>query len=294
MIVWLAILPAGCMLDIEFGEGTAFRCEESQTCPEGQVCVEGICQAAGASGQPDGSGSEDPDDSEGPDSETAARVTDGLQLLYRLGDGSAGQTTVNDESGVGRPYDLTLADPDAVNWLPGAVEIVSPTAFTSEEPAVKIIDSCVASNELTLEAFVRAADSAQTGPARIATLSLDTLDRNLSLMQDSTQYTVRLRTQDTDGNGLPAIEGGSVDPEALQHLVYTRASDGTETLYLDGVSQVTAMRTSTFATWARDHHFAIGNELTSDRPWLGRIALVALYCRALTADEVEQNRAAAR
>jgi hypothetical protein len=34
---------------------------------------------------------------------------------------------------------------------------------------------------------------------------------------------------------------------------------------------------------------AIGNELTNNRPWLGEVFLIAIYNRALSATEVQQN-----
>ena len=41
-----------------------------------------------------------------------------------------------------------------------------------------------------------------------------------------------------------------------------------------------------FGTWDPHFTFQIGNEATYNKPWLGSIHLVALYSRALTADEV--------
>jgi VanZ family protein len=38
--------------------------------------------------------------------------------------------------------------------------------------------------------------------------------------------------------------------------------------------------------WDPDYHFAIGNEITLDRPWLGRLSSVSLYNRALSAEEI--------
>jgi VanZ family protein len=38
--------------------------------------------------------------------------------------------------------------------------------------------------------------------------------------------------------------------------------------------------------WGPDYHFAIGNEVTLDRPWLGRLFSVSLYDRALSAEEI--------
>jgi glycopeptide antibiotics resistance protein len=44
-----------------------------------------------------------------------------------------------------------------------------------------------------------------------------------------------------------------------------------------------------FRIWESRFSFQIGNEATLDKPWLGKIYLVALYNRALYADEVANN-----
>jgi glycopeptide antibiotics resistance protein len=44
-----------------------------------------------------------------------------------------------------------------------------------------------------------------------------------------------------------------------------------------------------FRIWDSRFSFQIGNEATLDKPWLGEIYLVALYSRALSADEVANN-----
>jgi len=48
------------------------------------------------------------------------------------------------------------------------------------------------------------------------------------------------------------------------------------------------MRTD-FSNWDRRFTFQLGNEATLDRPWLGKIYLVAIYDRALAADEILSN-----
>jgi hypothetical protein len=45
----------------------------------------------------------------------------------------------------------------------------------------------------------------------------------------------------------------------------------------------------TFENWDDTFSFALANELTGDRPWLGEIHLVAVYERALIQAEVDQN-----
>jgi hypothetical protein len=44
-----------------------------------------------------------------------------------------------------------------------------------------------------------------------------------------------------------------------------------------------------FSGWTSNYRLGLANEMTKDHPWLGEIHLVAIYDRALTADEVGQN-----
>lgn len=44
-----------------------------------------------------------------------------------------------------------------------------------------------------------------------------------------------------------------------------------------------------FLFWSSAFHLQLGNEGTGDRPWLGRIHLVALYDRALSPEEIARN-----
>jgi VanZ family protein len=46
------------------------------------------------------------------------------------------------------------------------------------------------------------------------------------------------------------------------------------------------------STWAADHRLVLGNELTGDRPWLGRLERVVLYDRPLSPAEVAEHHAA--
>jgi len=41
--------------------------------------------------------------------------------------------------------------------------------------------------------------------------------------------------------------------------------------------------------WSDDFRLTLANELTGDRPWLGELHLIAIYGRALTAEEITRN-----
>jgi hypothetical protein len=232
------------------------------------------------------------------------RITGGLRALYVFAEG-AGEV-VGDVSGAGDPLDLTIADREAAEWLEGGgLSVRRPTIISSGRPAAKIISACRAAGEVTVEAWVRPADTSQAGPARIVTLSRNTSQSNLLLGMNWSDtgrpresYTARLRTTETRASGSPlGIQGSppllSTPPgtAALRrtHVVLTRSASGSVSLYLDGREAASRRVGGDLSNWDGSFRLALADELTRDRPWRGIFYLVAVYDRALTAREVAEN-----
>ena len=159
-----------------------------------------------------------------------------------------------------------------------------------------MIDSVRASNEITLEIWVKPANTTQKGPARILTLSADTHSRNFTLgqgrwgTQPSDLYDVRLRTTVTSDNGRPSLSTGSGSlTTQLTHIVYTRDASGVARIYIDGVQRALGSLDGDLSNWDSGFRLALANELTGDRGWLGEFYLLAVYNRALSQVEVDQN-----
>jgi hypothetical protein len=213
------------------------------------------------------------------------RVTDGLVALWEFDDGAGG--TVRDTSGVAPALDLAILDPLAVAWGPGTLTFNASTIARTPGAATKIISALQLTGELTLEAWVAPANTTQTGPSRIATLSIDTGNRNVMLAQDEDRTMARTRASLSVLNGLPEIHARPGDLDAsLTHVVLTRTAQGERTLYVDGRPRASNRLGVDLANWDATYPFAIGNEITLDRTWLGTFHLVAVYDRALTAEEV--------
>ncbi len=227
----------------------------------------------------------------------AVRVTDGLSALYDFHEG--GGTTVHDVAHVGAPLDLTIESPAGVQWTDGGLRIVGGpyTRLSAPSAATKVIAACQASDELTLEAWVQPALAAQSGPARIVTLSSGLSYRDFTLGHGApggtsgAQFDLRVRIG-ADSNGLPSIATppGTATTD-LTHVVFTRAADGVERLYVGGALVGTGVRSGSFATWNSACVLALGNEVGAyqTKMWLGEYRLVAIYSRALSVAEVLQN-----
>jgi hypothetical protein len=242
----------------------------------------------------DASGEGTFDSGSGPDagsSPPVSRVTDGLQLLYAFAEQTG--TVVRDVSGVGAPVDLDIASPGSVIWDGDGLVVAGPTIIRSAAAPTKLIDACVAADAVSIEAWVRTADLGQSGPARIASLSVDLDNRDFTLGQLQSSYTLAVRATNTDLDGDPSLatSAGAVKP-TLQHVVWTWRA-GVINAFLDGVpSGQASLGTASLDPWDPGHRFALANEHTLDRPWVGEYRLVAVYCRALSAADVAQNFAA--
>jgi len=235
---------------------------------------------ASAGGSGDGGSGGDP--TSGPDE------TD-LMALYEFDD-APGSASVADTSGVAPALDLEIQNLDNAVWTEGALDVIQPTIIRSPGPASKIVNRCRQTNELTIETWVTPADLDQGGPARMITLSADTATRNFTLGQtDDRLYDVRLRSEETDLQGSPSLStplGEDDVTTMLAHVVYVRDADGNRRIYVNGALRSEDNLGGSFANWSDDYSFALANELTENRPFLGEFHKVAVYCRALAMGEV--------
>jgi glucose/arabinose dehydrogenase/PKD repeat protein len=223
------------------------------------------------------------------------RVTAGLVVLYGFEEGAG--TLIHDVSGIGAPLDLGISDPARIQWVGGGtngVRFVSGGgSIRSPGAAGKIHTALTASDRLTLEAWVTPLNLTQNDPARIVTISEGTAssDVNLHLGQEFGSASYRLRTTDNPFNTMQFADVFTSSINAC-HVVATY--DGSaQLLYVDGLQHPTDQSVSgSLANWNVAYPLVLGNEATLDRSWLGTVHLVALYDRALSLAEIQQNHAA--
>ena len=215
-------------------------------------------------------------------------MTDGLVVLYAFDAG--GGDMVTDLADVpGEPAaDLTLEG--NFSWTPDGVTFVDGIALATD--STKLHNVFDGAAEITLEAWIVPAASVQRGPGRILTLSVSPSARTFLLGHGDAGVdaglAARLRTTATEVNGLPTLLQLDGLPTEPAHAVYTHASDGNDALWVDGTVVLEDSRDGAIVV-ATDESFAVGNEITGDRPWRGTVLLAAVYDRALSADEINQN-----
>jgi hypothetical protein len=126
--------------------------------------------------------------------------------------------------------------------------------LSSSVPARKIVTAAQASGALTIEAWIKPANVGQAGPARIATLSRDTSERNFTLGQDHATFQVRLRTTRTSANGEPALDSpGGLDP--ARFIAAARSQQGDVAILYFPVGGETALQLDRLAPGLESHWF---------------------------------------
>ena len=191
-----------------------------------------------------------------------------------------------------------MDDQNALSCIPGGgLSIDSITVAQNDDPATKIIDACMSTNEITIEAWVKPGSDDQGGPARIVTCSIDGSNRNFTFAQDNAipanGYQVRLRTTATNANGSdPRIEAANtLIMGEISKLAYTRNEAEEAIFYVNGEQRDSKAIPGDFSNWVPEHQMAIGHEINmeGERSWLGEIYLIAIYNVALTQDEIQDE-----
>lgn len=210
-------------------------------------------------------------------------------MVYSFNDGSG--DVVADNALVLPALPARVATPAATSWGGGSLTVGASTIIASDGPATKVSRASMATGEITVEAWVTPANTTQNGPARIVTISQDTLQRNVTLgqglwgNQPSDLYLARLRSTATSQNGEPHLNApaGSLKP-TLTHVVYTRDASGKARLFVDGVERASRTVGGDLSNWRPDYRLALANEFSMNRTWLGTYHFVAIYSRALSSD----------
>ncbi len=226
----------------------------------------------------------------------------GPVVLYEFDEGAGDRAF--DSSTSGALVHLRVNNPTRVTWVSGGLRIDEPTVLESALPPSALIEACRASGELTIEAWVRPAETLVRGTRRIVTLSASAAVRNFTLGQgalfsepDSDAYVLRVRTSQLEGtrqtqeNGLPMLSTGPgfARPE-LTHVVSVHRADGSEAIFVDGSVAAQGSRLGDFSTWDDRYRIAVGNELDQSgdtRAWTGELHKLAIYARALPEEEIQ-------
>ncbi|MCU7813826.1 MAG: LamG domain-containing protein [Candidatus Thiodiazotropha sp. (ex Rostrolucina anterorostrata)] len=223
-----------------------------------------------------------------------SRQENDIVALYEFKTGNG--NIAYDTSGVDPAINITLNG--NVSWVEGwGLDFKDGKAQGSTGDSRKLAQLVQATGEYTIEAWVVPSNVTQEGPARIISYSAGTDVRNFTLGQTLYNYNHLHRSNTTDGNGEPA-HSTSDDDEDLQateqHVVATFDPVNGRRLYVNGLFTDDRDETApgNLNDWDDSYALVLGNEASSNRPWAGKIRLLAIHNRALTQEQITQNFAA--
>jgi VanZ family protein len=198
------------------------------------------------------------------------------------------------------PFDFYLPfsfEANNVRWIRGTngVEFASVGLIRLSSSVNRLHDTLVSGAGITVEVWAATKDNQQEGPARVVSYSKDPGLRNFTLAQEGRDLVMRLRTTETDLNGRPVLTVTDVfQPDVPQHLLVSY-NFFEQRVYVNGHLRLRApIPGGRFSNWDPSYSLVLGNEATGNRPWLGKLFLVAIYNRALSEQEIWKNYAAGR
>ncbi len=212
---------------------------------------------------------------------------------FKTGSGS----TAYDTSGIEPAMHLNLSGTEDINyrWVGGwGIEFISGKAQASTASSRKLIEHIQATGEYSIEAWVVPGNVTQEGPAGIISYSGGTTTRNFTLGQVQYNYVFQNRSSSTDANGMPALSTADADERlqaTQQHVVVTFDAVGGRKIYVNGeyTGDLDPQVGGNLNDWDDTFAFVLGNEVSNDRQWQGKLRLVAIHSRALTAEQIQQN-----
>ncbi len=214
-----------------------------------------------------------------------------LIALYEFKTGTG--STAFDTSGVEPAINLALSGD--YSWVSGwGLEFRNGKAQGPTSSSQKLTAMIQSSGEYTVEAWVTPANVTQTGPARIISYSSGTTARNFTLGQSLYNYDFLHRSGTTDVNGEPSLSTADADETlqaSQQHVVVTFDTTNGRKIYVNGqdTGNIDPQSAGSLIDWDDSFALILGNEASGDRPWRGKLRMVAIHNRALTPEQVEQN-----
>ncbi len=224
-----------------------------------------------------------------------SRHEENVIALYQFKEGQG--STIYDVSGISPLLHLQLSGVEDVDykWVGGwGVEFLGGKAQGTTSASKKLSDFIKASGEYSIEAWAVPANVTQEGPASIISYSAGLADRNVTLGQTLYNYDYLHRSSSTDSNGEPALSTDDDDEDLQateQHVVITYDPVNGRGIYVNGVftDDLDGVEPGNLGDWDDTYALVFGNEVTGNRPWHGKLRLVAIHNRALNPSQIQKN-----
>jgi len=154
-------------------------------------------------------------------------------------------------------------------------------------------NSITGTGEYSIEAWVIPGNVSQEDKP-IISYSAGTDSRNFTFGQNIYNYDFMHRSSTTDINGQPTHSTLDADEDlqaSQQHVVMTYDPINGREIYVNGVftDDIDQTAGGDLSSWNDTFAFVLGNEVGGSNPWTGKLRLVAVYDRALSQQQIDQN-----
>lgn len=226
--------------------------------------------------------------------------------LYEFKEGSdpliTDRTLIIDRSGISPAMNLTLSGEEGTDyeWLGSwGIRFITANAKAqaSTSTSAKLQQMIGSTGEYSIETWIIPSNVAQED-ANIVSYSGGPDARNFTLAQTMYNYEAynRNSSTETDANGMPLLttdgSGREVAQAAQQHVVLTYDPVFGRRIYVNGrqVENIPdPVEAAGLSNWNNSFALVLGNEISLNRPWQGTIRHLAIYNRALTEAQINQN-----
>ena len=175
-----------------------------------------------------------------------------------------------------------VIDPSGVTFYKGGLLQTRASLYWMSE----VIEENAFTINLTVQPFV--AD--QTGPARILTISEDHYNSNLTVGHDGVDLIVRLRRNADALLGTPAYVVEKVFQNKRVYDIRVVVREQQFSIWVDDQLRLEALLPpQPLSYWNPESSLALGNELTWERPWLGKISVASIAIKSKTIDLLLPN-----
>lgn len=191
------------------------------------------------------------------------------------------------------PFNFISHVKNDAHWIKNTngIEFLKKGQAVSNSLTQEHFNRLVKGSGLTLELWLQTEDLNQTGSATIFSYSTGTALRNFTVGQVWDKLIVALRTTKTNryGEGPILTIPDVFTSHGLKYMViiYNLSE---QSVYINGEQKARShILKGNFSNWDPSYRLVIGNNISGNRPWKGKIFYVAVYDRVLTEQEVRNN-----
>ena len=191
------------------------------------------------------------------------------------------------------PFDFNFLIRNDARWIKNSkgIEFLKIGQAVSNSSTQEFFDRLVKSGSITIEVWLETGDLNQSGLARILSYSKNRKLCNFTIGQAWDKLVFRFRTTKTSlkGTSPHLVINDTFNSRSLQHIIIMR-NPSEQRVYINGELKARSnVVKGDLSNWDPSCRLIIGNEITGDRPWKGKIYYIAIYDRILTEQEIHNN-----